>query len=186
MDRSQRRNPRAFRPHGEEMEPRWLLSTRALPQRDALRAILGQPGYFQVLRPNSVVVPITQIAKFATFVDPTVHVDNGGHVVVSHNGFVAPFAVLDATLGSIKIGVGTEIADSAQLIANPGRRAGTIGIQIGDQTYIGENATIRGPSVVGAYGPAAQATFVGPGAVIEGATIAPGAIVSAVRGSVRG
>ena len=46
--------------------------------------------------------------------------------------------------------------------------------------YIGYNATVYGPSQIGGFGPYGKATEIGPGALIDGATIAPGDIVGAL------
>jgi carbonic anhydrase/acetyltransferase-like protein (isoleucine patch superfamily) len=183
MDRSKRRNPRALQPRPDALESRTLLSHVVVPtQKAQIRAVIDRPGYTQLIRPNTIGVPLsflgTTAAKYAGFVDPTVTIKNGVHVVVNHNTLVAPFAVLDASAGFIKIGTGSEVADSARLIANPTQAAGAVGIQVGDQTLIGDNATVLGPSVVGGYGDAALTTVVGPGALVDGATIQPGAVVS--------
>lgn len=161
------------------MERRLVLSQmRPLPRNSALIAILGMPGYTAAVRPNTPVVPFNQL-KDVSFIDPSVEIRNGIHVVLAGASLVAPYVRLDATAGYIKIGAIATIADNARLIANPARGGGgPVGIRIGDKTLIGDNALVVGPSVVGSYGTAARPTFVGPGAFIDGATIQPGAYVS--------
>jgi carbonic anhydrase/acetyltransferase-like protein (isoleucine patch superfamily) len=137
------------------------------------------PIAYQAIRPNLPVMPFAVPSKKATFIDPSVRVLRGQAVVVSYQSYIAPYATLDARgLGAIKIGDGSVILDNAAIVANPGHRSVAPRVLIGDQVVIGYGARILGPSTVGAYGAASQPTSIGARAVIDGANIQPGAIVS--------
>ena len=100
-------------------------------------------------------------------------------MVISFQSYIAPFATLDARGGgAIKIGDGSDVLDSAQIVANPGHVYRAPALLIGDDVSIGYGAKILGPSTIGGYEGAAQPTEVGARAVIDDATIDPGAIVS--------
>jgi carbonic anhydrase/acetyltransferase-like protein (isoleucine patch superfamily) len=57
----------------------------------------------------------------------------------------------------------------------------TTNVIIGDNVYISYNATVYGSSQIGGFGSTfGKATEIGPGALIDGATIGPGTIVGAL------
>jgi carbonic anhydrase/acetyltransferase-like protein (isoleucine patch superfamily) len=66
------------------------------------------------------------------------------------------------------------VQDSVAITAL-GRRANVV---IGDQVILAHNATIRGPATIGA--PGGAPAFVGFNAIIDGATVQPGAMVSSL------
>jgi carbonic anhydrase/acetyltransferase-like protein (isoleucine patch superfamily) len=141
--------------------------------------LLLHPAAFPAIHPNTPVMPFATPTKKASYLDPTVHIKNGHAVVISYQSYIAPYVTLDARhRGAIKIGAGSDVLDSAQVIANPapGHRASEV--LIGDQVSIGYGATILGPSTIGGYESEAKPTQVGAGALIDAATIEPGAIVS--------
>jgi carbonic anhydrase/acetyltransferase-like protein (isoleucine patch superfamily) len=103
-------------------------------------------------------------------------------VIVGTVSFIGPYSTLDAHGGVIKIGGDADILDNARIVANPTHphTAPAPEVRIGDHVLISYGATVLGPSVIGAYGSTARPTEVGPGAIIDQATIEPGAIVSAL------
>jgi carbonic anhydrase/acetyltransferase-like protein (isoleucine patch superfamily) len=180
MDRitNQARARKWFRPLVELVEGRLLLT-----QAGALGPLgfLNNPPGFHLVRPNTPVAPFGAALATATYIDPTARIHNGYHVLVGQKTFIGPYAALDATVGFIKIGTGSEVLDNAFITATPaGQIANPTSVLIGDMTSIGFGATITGPSTIGAYAKAAKATGIGPNAVINGAVITPGAIVGAL------
>ncbi len=154
----------------------------AVPISPARAAILTAAPAFPVIRPNTPVAPFGSPLATASFIDPSAHVQNGNHVLIGEKSFVAPYVTLDATSGFIKIGSGSNVLDNARIIATvaPSHSQPTTDVLIGDMTSIGYGATIEGESSIGAYGTAAKPTGIGANALIDGATIAPGAIVGAL------
>ncbi|WP_406697973.1 carbonic anhydrase/acetyltransferase [Singulisphaera sp. Ch08] len=159
------------------MEGRLLLSTiPPVNQRHPYLRPLGVPA----VRPNTPVLPFGA-TKVASFIDPTVGIVNGRHVIVGNKTFIGPYARLNATSGFIKIGTGSNILDGATLISNPTRAKNpTTSILIGNLTSIGFGATVVGPSQIGSLGAQAKPTGVGANALIDSATIEPGAIVGSL------
>ena len=127
-------------------------------------------------------LPYGEVNKKATFIDTTVHIQNGKHIVLGYQDYVGPYANLNAISGFIKIGSGGFIGDNSAIVSDPGSQAvnPTTSIMIGDNVYIGYNATVYGPSQIGGFGRNGKATEIGTGALIDGATIAPGEIVGAL------
>lgn len=167
-----------FRPGLEPVEGRLLLS-----RAGALGpfGFLNNPPGYHLVRPNTPVAPFGAPLATATFVDPTARIHNGNHVVVGQKTYVGPYAALDATYGFIKIGTGSEVLDDAFVTSTPpAQRPNPTGVLIGDKVSIGFGAQVNGPATVGAYGAAAKPTGVGPNAVVDGAVIAPGAVVGAL------
>lgn len=144
--------------------------------------LFNPPGY-QLVRPNTPVAPYGSPLASATFVDPTVRIHNGYHVVVGSKTFIGPYVALDSTVGFIKIGSGSEVLDNAFITATP-RTPGTpitpTSVLIGDQVSIGYGAVVNGPATLGAYGKTVKPVGIGPNAVIDGATIQQGASVGAL------
>lgn len=173
-----------LRPAGDALETRQLLngSFPTYISRAELRSLLNDPPGQPAVRPNTPVMPYGVSAKNGTFIDPSVCITNGYAVIVSQNGFIGPYAKLNATGGVIKIGGYTAILDNASITANPTSAHGrpVPEVLIGEQVEISYGATVTGPAVIGGYKGATKPTYVGPGAVIDGATIAPGAFVSAL------
>lgn len=182
MDRSQRRRLRQvnrFRPQAEPVEARLLLSLGGV-----VTGALGPNGFlydpkgFQAVRPNTPVLPFAATLSKATFLDTTAHLVHGEHTVIGSQSYVGPYATLDATTGFIKIGSKSDVLDNAVIVSNPHNLIHyPTSVRIGDQVSIGAGALVEGPSVIGAYGTTAKATGIGPNAVIDGATIKPGAVV---------
>ena len=140
-------------------------------------------GYISSTPPFTATTGTTfTIASAPTFIDPTARIVNGYAVIVSSPGFIGPYSTLNAHGGIIKIGIGSVILDNASIVANPlhPHTAPAPEVKIGNQVIIGYGAQVLGPSTIGAYGSAAAPTGIGPGAVIDQATIAPGAYVSAL------
>jgi carbonic anhydrase/acetyltransferase-like protein (isoleucine patch superfamily) len=161
------------------VEERLLLST--IPGTSPYQLHVNPPGTLAV-RPNTPVLPFGIASKKATFIDPTVHILNGRHTVIGLQTYIGPYATLNSTSGFIKIGSGSFVGDNASIVSDRGSRARrpTTSILIGDNVLIGYGATVRGPSVIGGYGVNGKATEIGPNALIDGATIGPGAIVGAL------
>ncbi len=144
--------------------------------------LFTNPPGFPPVRPNTPVLPYGEANKKATFIDTTVHIQNGNHIAIGYQDYVAPYANLNAISGFIKIGSGGFIGSNAALVSDPGSQAvnPTTSVIIGDNVYVGYNATVYGPSQIGGFGPNGKATQIGTGALIDGATIAPGDIVGAL------
>jgi carbonic anhydrase/acetyltransferase-like protein (isoleucine patch superfamily) len=165
------------------MEGRLLLSTSA--RHTELRQIYHQPLGFAAARPDTPVLPYGSISSKATFIDTTVRITNGEHVVVGGGTYIAPYATLNAASGFIKIGSHSTIQDNATVISNPNHAVRTTNVQIGDNVVIGFGAVVKGPSKIGAFNTrsaptASRPTEIGANAVIDGAVIQPGAIVGAL------
>ncbi len=129
--------------------------------------------------PNTPVMPFATPTKKASFIDPSVAIKNGNSVVISFQSYIAPYATLDGRgHAAIKIGDGSDVLDSAQLIADPGHAYVTPQLLVGNNVSIGPGAKVLGPSVIGSFSDAAAPTGIGARAVIDDATIEPGAIVS--------
>jgi len=182
--KSARARSTKFRPRGEGLEARELLngSWPTYISKAELRALLNQPKGFPAVRPNTPVLPYGTPSKSATYIDPSARIANGYAVIVSQLSFIGPYTALDAQGGIIKIGGGTAILDNASITANPSRsKARPVPeVLIGNGVQVGYGATILGPATIGGYGPGAKAVSIGPGAIVDGATIEPGAFVSAL------
>jgi len=174
-----------LRPAGEGLETRQLLNGSTWPtyiSKAELRSLLNDPPGQPAVRPNTPVMPYGTPAKSATFIDPSVGVTNGYAVIISNNSFIGPYANLNAQAGIVKIGSYTAILDNVSIAANPtnAHTKPVPEVRIGSEVEISYGATVIGPAVIGGYNAATKPTYVGPGAVIDGATIAPGAFVSAL------
>lgn len=156
------------------MEGRLLLSTiPPVSHRHPYLRPLGVPA----VRPNTPVLPFGA-TTVASFIDPSARIVHGQHVIVGNKTFIGPYARLDAGSGFIKIGTGSSILDGATIISNPNRaRNPTTSVLIGNLVSVGFGATVLGPSQIGAFGSQAKPTGIGPNALIDSATIEPGAIV---------
>jgi carbonic anhydrase/acetyltransferase-like protein (isoleucine patch superfamily) len=168
-----RRRECRFRPAGEPCENRLLLSSAAAD-------ILDQAGFYRPIRPNTPVLPYGSASSTATFIDPTVRVQSGERIAIASKTFVGPYAALVGNGGYIKVGVGAAIDDNSRILANPNHSPGAPGVSIGNNTVISFGATVRGPAAVGSLVAGAAPTYVGPNALIDGATIDAGAYVSAL------
>jgi carbonic anhydrase/acetyltransferase-like protein (isoleucine patch superfamily) len=162
------------------MEGRLLLSRSTVPPVNFNHPYLHPLGV-PLVRPNTPVAPYgTPSNRNPSFIDPTVHIVNGSHVIISNRGFIGPFVTLDARTGFIKIGNGSSVLDNAVIQSNPnGVKNPTTSVIIGDSVSIGFGATVLGPSQISTFG-TSLVTQIGPNAVIDGATIMPGAIVGAL------
>lgn len=185
MDRSELNSWRSVRflPCGEVLEGRQLLSGSWPPyiSHAALKALLNNPVGNPAVRPNTPVLPYGTVSASATYIDPTARIVNGYAVIVSNPGFIGPYATLDAHGGIMKIGFGSVILDNASIVANPlhAHTAPAPEVEIGNQVVIAYGAQVLGPSTIGDY-TSSLPTGIGPGAVIDQATIAAGAYVSAL------
>jgi carbonic anhydrase/acetyltransferase-like protein (isoleucine patch superfamily) len=172
----------SFLPDHGRLEDRQLLNRGGWPpyiSQAQLKSLLHNPVGYPAVRPNTPVLPFGTPAKAAAYIDPTARVINGYAVIVSSPSLIAPYSTLNAHGGIIKIGAGTDILDNASIIANPlhPHTAPAPEALIGDQVLVGYGAQIFGPSTIGAYGSSVKPTEIGPGALIDQATIEPGAIV---------
>jgi carbonic anhydrase/acetyltransferase-like protein (isoleucine patch superfamily) len=191
MNQSGRRRETDFRPQGESVEARLLLSGAKPkiplnPQAQLDLPTLRIPPGITAARPNLPVLPYGTAAANATFIDPSVHIFNGNHVIVGQKTLIAPYVTLNATTGFIKIadGIGSEIQDNAQIISNPNHIVKfPPSVFIGDKVVVGYGAKVLGPSTIGTFSSAAVPlgpTGIGPNAVIDGATVQAGSIVQAL------
>jgi carbonic anhydrase/acetyltransferase-like protein (isoleucine patch superfamily) len=185
MDRPGRNNRRVVRflAGAENLEDRQLLSQGSWPSyisRAELFALLHNPVGNPAVRPNTPVMPYGAASKVATYIDPTVHINNGYAVIVSSPGFIGQYATLDAHGGIIKIGTNSAILDNASIVANPLHPHTAPEVLIGNQVLLSYGAQVLGPSTIGSYSGTAIPVEIGSGALIDGATIGQGSIVSAL------
>ena len=157
----------------ERLDDRVLLSAIA-----AISPLLTQTIGYVAVRPNTPVLPFATPAKKATYIDPTVSIKNGNSVVMGYQDFIGPYATLDGAGGAIKIGNGSDVLDNASVVADGGRGHRGATVLIGGAVVVGFGATILGPSTIGSYSDTTQPVSIGANALIDGATIEPGAIVS--------
>jgi carbonic anhydrase/acetyltransferase-like protein (isoleucine patch superfamily) len=157
----------------EGLDSRVLLNAAA-----TISPLLINPVGYPAVHPNLPVMPFGTPSKKASFVDPKVNVENGNTVVLGYQDFIGPYALLDGRGGAIKIGNGSDVLDNASIIANPAGHGEATTVSIGDGVVVGFGARIVGPSAIGAFYSASQPTSIGAGALIDGATIEAGAIVS--------
>jgi carbonic anhydrase/acetyltransferase-like protein (isoleucine patch superfamily) len=181
-----RRTRRAFQPSFDACELRLLLSARRPHPPGGITALAQRPrpiallGFEHPVRPNTPVLPFGVPNSQTTFIDPTVHIKGGLRIAIGRLTYFAPFAALDARGGGISIGGSSAIFDNATIVVGAVPASdGTPVLRIGDATVIAQGASVRGASVVGTHGPGAAPTYVGPNALLDGATIEPGAFVSA-------
>ena len=122
------------------------------------------------------VMSFTTSPSTATFIDPTAVLRGGRRAITfGSQDYVAPFATLTAMRGgTISIGSGSNVQDNVAITAR-GKKGK---VMIGDEVILAHNATVNGPSTIGAVGGAP--TFVGFNAIIDRATVQPGAMVSAL------
>jgi carbonic anhydrase/acetyltransferase-like protein (isoleucine patch superfamily) len=150
-----------------------------LSGKGMVSALELNPVALPARHPNTPVMPFATPTKKASFIDPTVAIDNGNSTVISFQSYVAPYATLDARgHAAIKIGDSSSVLDNAQLVANPGHAYATPQLLVGNKVIIGPGAKVLGPSAIGSYSDTAAPTQIGARAVIDAATIQPGAIVS--------
>ncbi len=111
----------------------------------------------------------------ATFIDPTAVIRGARSITIGSQDYIAPFATLTARGGaSISIGDISNVQDNVAISA-VGPNADVV---IGDQVILAHNATIDGPATIGA--PGGAPAFIGFNAIIDGATVQPGAMVSSL------
>jgi len=152
-----------------------LLSAGPSPGRPGSGVLKQTPGY-QAVRPNTPVLPFGAPTAVATFLDTSARIINGEKVLVGQRTYVGPYATLDAHAGPIKIGAGSAVLDNSAVAPGVGGRA-----LIGDFVLLSPGSVVRGDSAVGAFGAdLAGPTGVGANALIDGATVAPGAAVGAL------
>ena len=171
-----RQNPRRpvrYSPCKDCLEERRLLSQIAMVSKLQLT-----PVAFPAIHPNTPVLPFATPSKKATFIDPTVQLESSSSAVISFQSYIAPYATLNSRNGAIKIGDGSDILDSAQLVANPGHSQRVPELSIGNNVSISYGAKILGRSTIGGFSTTAQPAQVGARAIIDDAIVSPGAIVS--------
>jgi carbonic anhydrase/acetyltransferase-like protein (isoleucine patch superfamily) len=95
---------------------------------------------------NRPICPSTAPSNTATFLDPTVTVSNPGNITLGEKVYVAPFAELNATNGSIRISEDSNVQDQVRIIA-----LGT-GVQIGPRVIMAHMATVKGATYIGTQG----------------------------------
>ncbi len=124
---------------------------------------------------NVAVLPNAASPSTETFIDPTAVIRGSRAITIGVQDYVAPFATLMACGGgTISIGSGSNVQDNVEILAR-GPRAK---VAIGDQAILAHNATVIGPATIGSLGGAPA--FVGFNAIIDGATVQPGAMVGAL------
>src|SRR5271154_4599291 len=98
----------------ERLDDRRLLSAGSM-----LSSLLLNPVGYQAVRPNTPVMPFSSPSKKATFVDPTVRIENGNSVILGYQSFIGPYVKLVGRGGVIKIANGSDVLDNASIVANP-------------------------------------------------------------------
>ena len=179
MNRSER-HARGYKPASESLETRVVLTSLKVIQAPHVQllhnAFFGSLGY-QLARPNAPVAPFAATSK-PTFVDPSVAIIKGKNIAIGQSDYVAPNTILDASNGYLLIGTGSSIGSAANVQANPTKSTNGFGLIIGDSVLVGAGATLIGPGVIGAS--KGSAVQIGANAVIDQATIQPGAEVGAL------
>lgn len=157
---TRRKDARRRIPRIESLERRELLSATQFTAGESLPVSpLGETG---------AAAPST-----STFIDPTAIFRNVRATTIGNKDYIGPFATFVALRGAtISIGNESNVQDNV-IIRAGGRNAGVV---IGDQAIVAHGATIIGPATIGA--PGGAPAFVGFNAVIDGATVQPGAMVS--------
>ena len=111
----------------------------------------------------------------ATFIDPTAVINGARAITFGTQDYVAPFATFSAKRGgTIRIGRSSNVQDNVNISALGPRNK----VVIGDEVIVAHNATIVGPARIGA--PGGAPAFVGFNAIIDRATVEPGAMVSSL------
>jgi carbonic anhydrase/acetyltransferase-like protein (isoleucine patch superfamily) len=177
------RNARRLSPRVECLERRELLSLARVAlaaahsaSRSKIDAVPVAVARAHAATPaNRAVVAAATSPSTATFIDPTAVIRNPRATTIGSQDYVAPFATLTAMGGAtISIGNASNVQDSVEISAI-GRGANVV---IGDQVILAHNATVDGPATIGA--PGGAPAFVGFNAIIDGATVQPGAMVSSL------
>lgn len=150
------------------------------PAANPLAAILRQTPFTHVVRPNTPVAPFGSDPTTASFIDPSVRVTNGNHIVIGIKSLVGPYATLDARSGFLKIGSVSAVLDNATIQTSPPRTIPPSSVLIGDSALVSFGATVIGPSTIGGFGVGTLPTLIGPNALVEGANVEPGSIVGAL------
>ena len=124
--------------------------------------------------------PITNAAtssSTATFIDPTAIIGNANATTFGIQDYVGPFATFRARRGAtISIGNSSNVQDNV-IIRSTGRNASVV---IGDHVIVAHRSChqLSAPATIGCRRSAAA--FVGFNAVIDGATVEPGAMVNSL------
>jgi carbonic anhydrase/acetyltransferase-like protein (isoleucine patch superfamily) len=174
---------RRRRPGIESLESRELLSLMRLkaPESrflDRTAAQVSAAVVANTAKPASSALspqPIAADSGGETFIDPTAVLRDRRAITIGDSDYVGPFAWLMACGGgTITIGDISNVQDNAEILAS-GRRAS---VDIGDNAIVAHGATVIGPATIGAAGGAPA--FVGFNAIIDRATVQPGAMVSSL------
>jgi len=167
----------------ESLESRQLLST--IPFATDASAQTGQGHVAVEVGPLSAphtpggasqsVTADLESPSMASFIDPTAALRNARAITIGTQVYIGPFANLTARGGAtISIGRSSNVQDNVTV-----RAVGPDGsVVIGDHAILAHNASVIGPATIGA--PGGSAAFVGFNAVIDGATVQPGAMVSSL------
>lgn len=170
-------------PQVESLECRKLLSTihstmdASAPagKRRVAAEVGALPTPHQSVLANLPVTAAVDGPSTASFIDPTAAIRNVRAITIGAKVYVGPFANVSARRGAtISIGNSSNVQDSVAIRA-VGRDGGVV---IGDHAILAHNASVIGPATIGA--PGGAAAFVGFNAVIDGATVQPGAMVSSL------
>ena len=86
----------------------------------AVSPLLVKPLAYPAVSPNKPVMPFATPSKKATYIDPTVSIENGNSVVIGYQNFIGPYVTLKGGGGAIKIGNTSSVLDNATIVANPG------------------------------------------------------------------
>ncbi|BAY37747.1 carbon dioxide concentrating mechanism protein CcmM [Nostoc sp. NIES-2111] len=95
---------------------------------------------------NLPICPSTAPSTSASFLDPTAVIKNPANITLGEKVYVAPFAELDATNGSISIAADSNVQDQVKIIAS------APGVQIGERVIMAHMAVVKGGARVGTQG----------------------------------
>ncbi len=87
MDRTGRRHRRAV---SHPLRAEYLEDRRLMSAAKMVSALEVNPVAFAAVHPNTPVMPFATPTKKASFIDPTVSIENGNSVVISFQSYVAP------------------------------------------------------------------------------------------------
>jgi carbonic anhydrase/acetyltransferase-like protein (isoleucine patch superfamily) len=169
------------RPRLESLERRELLSTTRFAMDASApadrRRVAAEVGALSRPHPsvpaNHPVTEAVDSPSTATFIDPTAVIHNARATTIGDQVYIGPFATVSARRGAaISIGNSSNVQDNVE-VRSAGRPGGVV---IGDHVILAHNASVIGPATIGA--PGGAAAFVGFNAVIDAATVQPGAMVS--------
>jgi carbonic anhydrase/acetyltransferase-like protein (isoleucine patch superfamily) len=138
-------------------------------------AAVGLAGPIKAASANDSALSSATEPSGPTFIDPTAVLHGRDAITIGDSDYVGPFATLSASGGAtISIGDVSNVQDNVVILANGPRAA----VAIGNHAILAHGATVIGPATIGAVGGAPA--FVSFNAIIDRASVQPGAMVGAL------